>query len=71
MHASPALYARGPYRVVTNAIEPPHDLYVVVDTAGAWLREEATFEAAREWVDRRVAALDTPALRRPGARLAR
>ena len=53
MHASPVLYARGPYRVVTNSAEPPHDLYVVLDTAGAWHREEMTFEAARDWVDRR------------------
>lgn len=47
------LYSRGPYRVVhLRKGERPYP-WVVVDTASAWLHEDATFEAARDWVDRR------------------
>lgn len=55
MHTDPVLYARGPYRVVTNTPAAPERLYVVTDGAGAWLRDEISFEAARDWVDRRIA----------------
>lgn len=57
---SPALYARGPYRVVANAPQAPGRLYAVVDTAGAWLHEEVSLDAARVWIDRRIAELDEP-----------
>ncbi|GAB1596662.1 hypothetical protein [Lysobacter claricitrinus] len=65
MHTSPALYARGPYRVLVNAPGEPERLYVVVDTAGAWLHEEVTLDAACDWVDRRIAEreIDVPSLR--------
>ncbi|HEY4581264.1 MAG TPA: hypothetical protein VIG88_00110 [Lysobacter sp.] len=53
MLSSPVLYARGPYRVIANDPDAPGRMYVVVDTAGAWLREEPGFDAARAWVDHR------------------
>ena len=55
MHASPALYARGPYRVVANNHVETDRPYVVLDTAGAWLHEAVTLDAACDWVDRRIA----------------
>jgi hypothetical protein len=58
MHASPALYAKGPYRVVAHVADAPDRRFLVIDTAGTWLREDASFTAACEWVDLRVAALD-------------
>ena len=61
MHASPALYARGPYRVIANAPSAPGRLYAVIDTAGAWLYDEPSFDAARDWVDRRAAGHEAPA----------
>lgn len=57
---SPDLYARGPYRVVANAPDAPVRLHVIVDTAGAWLHDEVSLDAARAWVDRRIAERDEP-----------
>ncbi|AXK72983.1 hypothetical protein DWG18_12300 [Lysobacter sp. TY2-98] len=54
MHASTALYVRGPYRVVANAQVDTDRPYVVLDTAGAWLHESVTLDDARDWVDRRI-----------------
>jgi len=45
MLSSPVLYARGPYRVIANDPDAYGRLYV--DTAGAWEREEASFETVR------------------------
>ena len=61
MHASPALYTRGPYRVVAEATGEPERRYLVIDIAGITLREEEDFCAACEWVDRRMAGLDAVA----------
>ena len=54
MHDVP-LYARGPYRVVDLRGDDRPRPYVVIDTAGAWLHEDASFAGARDWVDRRDA----------------
>ena len=66
MLSSPVLYARGPYRVIANEPDADGRLYVVVDTAGAWLREEASFETARAWVDHRSTERDAPRRRPAG-----
>ncbi|HZX80781.1 MAG TPA: hypothetical protein VFE72_07515 [Lysobacter sp.] len=66
MLSSPVLYARGPYRVIASDPDAAERLYVVVDTAGAWLREEPSFETARAWVDHRLVDRDAPG-RRPDA----
>lgn len=58
MHASPALYVRGPYRVVAHTQVDTDRPYVVLDTAGAWLHEAVTLEAACDWVDRRMTERD-------------
>ena len=58
MHANPALYAKGPYRVVAHTGNTPDGCFLVIDTAGTWLREEASFANACEWVDLRVASLE-------------
>jgi hypothetical protein len=58
MHANPALYAKGPYRVVAHVDDEPDRRFLVIDTAGTWLREEASFASACEWVDLRVAGLE-------------
>lgn len=66
MLPTPTLYSRGPYRVVAS--EPGADKshhFVVMDTAGARLRDETTFDAARAWVD---ACLDAGQLNRQPAR---
>ena len=55
MHASPALYTRGPYRVVADASGESDRRYLVIDIAGIQLREEEDFVAACEWVDVRMA----------------
>ena len=58
MHSSPALYVRGPYRVVA-APPPPSDLpFRILDDAGLALRDEPTLESALAWIDVRLAALD-------------
>ncbi len=63
------LYARGPYRVVDLRDDDRPRPYVVVDTAGAWLHENASFDGAREWVDRRDALrLAAPTAVAPRAR---
>lgn len=55
------LYARGPYQVVDLRDDDRARPFVVVDTVGAWLHEDASFDGAREWVDRRDALrLATP-----------
>ncbi|GAB2510036.1 hypothetical protein [Lysobacter humi (ex Lee et al. 2017)] len=60
MDTTTPLYARGPYRVLAAAaLDPAGDdvparAYVVTDTAGARLREEPSFDAARAWVDGRL-----------------
>jgi hypothetical protein len=61
MLASPALYARGPYRVVAHAADEPGRRFLVIDTAGTWLREEESLPVACDWVDARIAALDAGA----------
>lgn len=70
MHDVPVhLYARGPYRVVDLRDDDRPRPYVVVDTAGAWLHEDASFDGARDWVDRRdVQRLAAPAPSAPRAR---
>jgi hypothetical protein len=54
MHANPALYAKGPYRVVADIGDEADRRFLVIDTAGTRLREEASFAGACGWVDRRV-----------------
>lgn len=66
MLSSPVLYARGPYCVIANDPDADGRLYVVVDTAGAWLREEPSFETARAWVDHRSLDPGAPGRRPAG-----
>lgn len=54
MSAHVPLYARGPYRVVAVPADAPRR-YVVLDLAGAWLREEPTLDTACRWIDLRLA----------------
>lgn len=49
------LYARGPYRVVELRDDESARPWIVLDTAGARLHEDASFDGARDWVDRREA----------------
>ena len=58
MHANPALYARGPYRVVAHADDVMDRRFLVIDTAGTRLREDVSFAHACDWVDERVAGLE-------------
>lgn len=58
MHTSPALYIRGPYRVVAGSPDQPEPRFVVLDTAGTWLREDCSFPAACGWVDARIAEIE-------------
>jgi hypothetical protein len=50
-----SLYSRGPYRVLDLREDDRPRPWVVVDAAGSWLHEDISFEAARDWVDRREA----------------
>ena len=52
MHDIP-LYSRGPYRVIDLREDDRPRPWIVVDTAGTWLHEDVTFDAARDWIDRR------------------
>lgn len=59
MDITTPLYARGPYRVLAASAldeddDSPARAFVVTDTAGARLREEPSFDAARAWVDGRI-----------------
>lgn len=58
MHVSPALYVRGPYRVVEAP--PPVCLhpYLVVDEAGLRLHEAESLPLACAWVDEHVAGIE-------------
>ncbi|WP_462116567.1 hypothetical protein [Lysobacter xanthus] len=60
MHDSSVLYVRGAYRVVDRVDAPPHRRYVVEDGTGTLMREEAGFDAARDWLDRRLLELAPP-----------
>lgn len=62
MEPTAPLYARGAYRVLTasEAGDAGPRPFVVVDTAGTRLREEASFDVARAWVDDRAGALVPP-----------
>lgn len=59
------LYVRGPYRVLELRDDDRDRPFVVVDTAGACLHEDASFAGARDWADRRDAHEPVPAARRP------
>jgi hypothetical protein len=64
-----SLYSRGPYRVIDLRDDERPRPWVVVDTAGAWLHEAASFDAARDWIDRREAQRLLPtAAERPRSR---
>lgn len=56
------LYTRGDCRVVHLREQDRARPWIVVDTAGAWLHEDASFDAARDWVDRREAQRSAPGL---------
>ncbi|TZF91494.1 hypothetical protein [Cognatilysobacter lacus] len=58
MLANPALYSRGPYRVVAHSAANGPARYVVLDSVDAWLRDDASFAAACAWVDRQVAEVE-------------
>lgn len=62
------LYARGPYRVVELRDDERARPWIVVDTAGARLHEDASFDGARDWVDRREACRPTDPGRPPARR---
>jgi hypothetical protein len=65
MHLAPSLFTRGPYRVVASGHSGDDDRgYVVLDTAGTPLREEPGLDAARSWIERRI-ALDAGVQARP------
>lgn len=65
MHVSPALYVRGPYRVVEAP--PPVCLhpYLVVDEAGLRLHESESLDLARAWVDQHIAGIERAPIAAP------
>lgn len=61
-------YARGAYRVFElRDVEHGH-AFVVVNPAGAPLYEDASFDGARDWVDRRDAMTHSAPVQRARGR---
>lgn len=64
-----ALYSRGACRILDLREQERPRPWLVVDTAGAWLHDDVSFEAARDWADRReMPGSASPAPVRPMSR---